>query len=416
MSELGTQLRELFESKAPPLDLSQLVAAPVHSSRSRRRPLLTAVGVTVLVVLVGLASRALVRDEPLVPIIAPLPPSPVEPAPAPTIDPGSRLEWDVVDPGLDGPWTLVDGGDRFVVVGRRGELRESTDGLTWTELSGSLERGHLAAWEGTVLSWLPSQPGTGDVHLRLADGSVDRWFVPRLLGGAVGPSGVVVVASLSVEQATRAFGTDEIERSSDAWHTLDGQSWQPAEGFPSDVHELTIVGTPSGFYVAPRAGPPGEIWHSGDGRSWRSLPGAGDRPEAFGRWRELARWGEDAVLMSFTDEGLDYHRLTPSGAQLLFNVELAVETAPWLRTAAGPLGIVTVDLEGGQLVYSATGNGAHTGPLPDRLEGELVSTEVAMTDRAVLLVTDDPTDPRYGYGTADRIWAVARPVPPDHLP
>jgi hypothetical protein len=430
MSELGTQVRELIETKAPPLDLAQVVDTPVRTRPSRRRPLLAAVGVTVLVVLVGLASRELVRDEPPVPIIAPLPPSPVEPAPppaieaapAPTVEPGSRLEWELVDPGLDGPWSLVDGGDRFVVVSRRGELRTSVDGIGWTQLTGSLEGGHYAAWQGTVLSWAPSWRGwTGKVDLRLTDGTVDRWSVPGIRDAAIGPHGVVVVASLSVEQATRAFRTEEIERASAAWHTLDGQNWQPADGFPSDLQELTIVGTPNGFYVAPRIGPPGEIWHSVDGRSWAPLPRADDVPETR-QWRQLARWGDDAVLLSLTDEGLEYLHITPSGPELLVRVDQAVATAPWLRTVAGPLGIVTVDPEAGHVVYSATGRDVRSGPLSDALQLDWtsqvdpMSTEMAMTDRAILLAIDDLTDPRYDYRTADRVWAVARPAPPDHLP
>jgi hypothetical protein len=413
MSDLGTQMRELFDAQAPPLDLSELVAPSARERERRGRPLLlAAVVAAVLTALVTFVAQTVARQPPDAPVIAPVPPAPTGPTQEPTVEPGSRLSWEIVDPGLDGPWTLVDGGDRFLAVSRLGELRTSSDGSAWTELPGSLEPGdRFAAWGASVLSWSEPGAGTRAVTLRLADGVVEQLSVPGVVGAAVGPAGAVIAASLSAEQARRAFGAEDIEEPGDAWHTIDGRTWEPASGFPPELHELTMVGTTSGFYVAPLLGPPGELWHSADGRSWRPVPGAGDAPQSIAG-RHLTRWRDDGLLLSVTREGLEYHHVAPTGLELLFRADDVDRTVHFLRTAAGPLGIVTIDLEDRHLVYSTTGNDVRTEPLSDDVPADPLHTELAMTDQAILLVTDDPAGRGDGDGTADRIWFLGRPIPP----
>jgi hypothetical protein len=373
--------------------------------------------------------------------------------PPPVVVPAGALSWQLANFGADAEvfldatsGALFDGGDRFVFVHGLGDaVSTSFDGVTWTtrslpELAGNFN-GIVGVWEDTLLTVHSSGAIQGEefvedswtLSVLLSDGTVNQHvFDANVDAAAIGPAGIVVGTSsnihdddivlnvLGADFADNLFQTDlrdgvlyaetndgrtaeivladhgydpnDLDSRVDGWYSADGQQWIPIPDFPGDGFPGYLVGTREGFVGI--AG--GVAWHSPDGQTWQNL----GRLDFFAGGTPL-RWKDGALVIDGAANGQTgeqkskkYRYVSARGIEVLpvpSGGATLPDEVPFPVTATGGLGIVTVELHAGEVLFSSDGaNWSTTSLPPDMAKANSwtgwFSAGGAATDQAVLML------------------------------
>ncbi len=401
---------------------------------------------------------------------APLPVPP--PAPVARIPgQGPALTWtrsDVIPAagiGFDPTTTRVAWvADRFVMVDEDTQtVATSPDGSSWTTLAADdpdldylrvlAFPDPIAIWEDDVISWTPFSPGSGVRIRRPPDITSVAAFEGTVDAAAIGPAGIVVktqtefnqdafflevlgpgwnmdtiesiglqdgVVSLTTRDGQTAsinlaeHGVDEWDFANrgEGWHSVDGKEWTQIPGFPANV--FSIVGTPDGFLARGDPGTGLRMFHSPDGFAWRRMAIAFDTTVNRTIDPILLPWGAGALQ----SDGKHYIELwTAAGKRVLpMAAELPSERDPVVEEAgigAGPLGIVFVDAEADEILFSPDGVEWRIQAMSDDMAQDAGlgrsphSTNVAVgTDAVAVLLWQGTSDD----GARPSLW-VGTPAP-----
>lgn len=359
-----------------------------------------------------LASGALFVGSQLLPAEAPLPVPPAAPA-ARMPGQGPALVWtrsDVLpsqEARLDQTMARVAWvGDRFVLVDEtRQTVATSPDGSTWTSVATDApesdylqllaDPGSLAIWEDGVASWTPFAPGAGVRIRRPPEPTSLAEFEGTVDAVGIGPAGIIVktqtefdqdafflevlgpgwnsdtiesiglqdgIVSLTTRDGQTASidlaeqGVDEWDFANrgEGWHSVDGKEWVPIPEFPANV--FSMVGTQDGYLAVGDPGGGLRMFHSPDGFTWRRMAVAYDTTMNRTFDPILLPWGDGALQ---SDGKHYFEHWTAGGKRVLpMAAELPSERAPLVDAAgigAGPLGIVFVDSQADEVLFSPDG-------------------------------------------------------------
>lgn len=414
------------------------------------------------VVLVG--SQLRTNDAPL-PV---QPPAPVGRVPGQ----GPTLSWTRVDviplpgPGFDRTATRVVWlGDRFVMVDEDTRtVATSPDGTTWTTLSTDdpdwdyfgviTSHGSFASWEDAIVGWTRDALEAG-VRIRRSpaapvvesdfEGTVDAvgiggvgivvksqtefdqdGFFRRVLGPGWGPDeietiglqdGVVSISTrdgrtTDVNLAEHGIDEWEFANRGEGWYSVDGTAWAAIPDFPPNV--FAIVGTVDGFFARGHDGEGMGMWHSTDGVSWQRVWTGFDMTSVWQGDPALMRWG-GSVLHS---DGIHlFERWTPTGRSVLpMSDEIPPDRDVPIGTGAfgaGPLGIVSLDIDGREVLFTPDGVVWRIQEIPQEMARagqptrNAFRTNVAVgTDAVVVLLWEGSAD----EGQRPSLW-VGTPGP-----
>jgi hypothetical protein len=335
-----------------------------------------------------------------------------------------------------------------------GSVSTSTDGASWHVLQPGdpdpgyfdLLRGSLAIWQNDVVGWwnpddgpsIANQPPvTARDILRIVRPpgapTVTTPFKGRIESIGIGPAGIVAqvhshldwdawVASklgddwvsrykgvdfkdgileitmkpgqgrgLKVVWADEGFEPGDYMYTGFGWYSPDGEQWTaiPPSG--------DVVGVSDGF-IARGAGPEdscplpdgcGDMWHSSDGVTWRNLgPAAADRYDGTSAPLMLPWMG--GALVTDGVGGFDFwtsqgHRELPMAAEVR-----AAWKQPEAGFSTGPLGIVTVLKDDGEILVTRDGIDWDIQPMPAEMAADSTlfygTPNVAVGYRSVLVV------------------------------
>ena len=297
-------------------------------------------------------------------------------------------------------------GDQFVLIDEQTQtVATSADGSAWTTLAAddptreyflSIAFGDpMATWQNDIVSWSPTIPGAG-VRIRMApDPAFTAAFDGTVDAVGIGPAGIVVsahtpfdqnafiesvlgptwggdnLASWGLQDGVLSLGARDgrtativladhgvtghvFENRGEGRHSVDGHVWTPIPGFPGKVS--SVVGTAEGFFARGDPGTGLRMFHSSDGFAWQRMAIAYDMSIDRVIDPIILPWGT-SVLQT---DGTNYFETWTAGGKR--DLPMAAEVRASATSlpdeggiGAGPFGVVSVDADADEVLYSPDG-------------------------------------------------------------
>lgn len=408
-----TDVRSRFRSldRVPPPDLWTEATRRAEVEGPLTRPSVRPLALAAVLLLLALIAGAIAVGSGLLHLRWPLPTAPA-------------LSWEQVPLPADGGPNVPSTGEAFfsyplLYVGDHflsyppngGHINRSADGMRWETSPNSSARPFFAATrDGTMLFWGYG----GTVSLLRPDGSSSSHDFGCCVGvadAAIGPRGIVVL--LSSDSAFEG-----------GWFSENGETWSRIVDPPSSPgtwQATPVAATADGFYARTIDG---NVWRSEDGLDW-SVIGSDSQNRACQAdpipgtcYAAVIPWREGVVIPNtgvpryeyWTADGLEV--LTTGQATGLAG--LAAGNGEVL--GAGPLGILAVDRDAGQVLFSPDGETWEGSQLPaghswsDDFMGHYPSVAVG-EDVALVVLWEQGPGHTPGDGSTDipTLWRVTPP-------
>ncbi len=195
-----------------------------------------------------------------------------------------------------------------------------------------------------------------------------------------------------------------------AYHSSDGQTWEPSEGFASESLDewstISVAGGPKGFVAIGTPGEPQEtedglVWtpvvqFSADGSSWEQI-----EPDSLLGSQAVWLTGVSAGPEGFVIVGTDFAG-APDPATVWFSVDGRTWTAADLPASPGAVTVTAADSGWAAIAAGSFGTGVWTSS--DGLRWSEVETEAEAAPPAWTMLEAQDTAP---LAVTDDTWVIA---------